>query len=68
MIPRDCEDAKQLASRNSMNEIVLGAYDGLTLKRGTPGLLLLKCYIPQLIAIAQAFSETEALVADLNET
>lgn len=52
MIPRDPEDAKQLASRNSLNEIVPGSCDGLTLKQVIPGLLLFKCYILQLNAIA----------------
>lgn len=32
MISEYPEDAKQLASQKSLNEIVLGSYDGLTVK------------------------------------
>lgn len=51
MISEYPEDAKQLASQKSLNEIVLGSYDGLTVKWVIPGLLMLEYYILQLIVI-----------------
>ena len=51
IISRYPEDAKELASQNSLNEIVLGSYGGLKLKCVIPALLMLKCYTLQLNAI-----------------
>lgn len=62
------EDAKELASQNSLNEIVLGSYGALTLKCVIPALLILPCYALQLNAIDQVFSQSEDLVADSDET
>lgn len=51
MLSRYPEDAKELASQNSLNEIVLELYGRLKLKCVILALLMLKCYTLQLNAI-----------------
>lgn len=52
MISRYPEEAKSLATQNSLHGVVLGLHGSLTLKCGILRLLMLKCHILQLNVIA----------------